>query len=76
MRAPLPPEPLMILPRYRDATSQIPGAGMGISLDEPVARGNLILAPDDAHKVYKWNAIVATVAVYAIGYAQCLWGRA
>ena len=49
----------MILPRYRVAASLIPGAGMGLFLDETVTAGRLITAPDDIRKVYKWNDVLA-----------------
>jgi hypothetical protein len=49
----------MILPRYRVAASSIPGAGKGLFLDEAVAAGRLITAPDDIRKVYKWNDVLA-----------------
>jgi len=49
----------MILPRYHVAASLIPGAGKGLFLDEAVAAGRLITAPDDIHKVYKWNEVLA-----------------
>lgn len=42
----------MILPRYRVATSRIPQAGQGLFVDEPVARGRVILAPDNIHTVW------------------------
>ena len=42
----------MILPRYRVATSSIPLAGQGLFVDEPVARGRVILAPDNIHTVW------------------------
>ena len=49
----------MILPRYRVDASQIPGAGKGLFLDEPVARGRLITAPDDIRSVYRWDEVQA-----------------
>ena len=49
----------MILPRYHVAASTIPGAGKGLFLDEAVARGRLITAPDDIRKVYKWSEVEA-----------------
>jgi len=49
----------MILPRYHIAASRIPGAGKGLFLDEPVAAGRLITAPDDIRKVYKWSEVEA-----------------
>lgn len=42
----------MILPRYRVEPSRIPGAGKGLFLDEPVARGRVITAPDNIHTVW------------------------
>ncbi|MEP6940557.1 MAG: SET domain-containing protein [Rudaea sp.] len=47
----------MILPRYHVAASRIPAAGKGLFLDQPVARGRLITAPDDIRNVYKWDEI-------------------
>ncbi|MBN8886402.1 MAG: SET domain-containing protein [Rudaea sp.] len=49
----------MILPKYHVAPSLIPGAGKGLFLDEPVARGRLVTAPDDIRKVYKWDEVEA-----------------
>lgn len=43
----------MIVPRYRVAPSRIPGAGKGLFLDEPVARGSVIVAPDKVHTVIR-----------------------
>lgn len=42
----------MILPRYRIAASRIPGAGQGLFVEEPVARGAVIVAPDNVHTVW------------------------
>ena len=39
----------MIVPRYRIADSGITGAGKGFFLDEPVARGRVVIAPDKVH---------------------------
>jgi hypothetical protein len=39
----------LILPRYRVEASRIPQAGKGLFLDEPVARGAVIIAPDQVH---------------------------
>jgi hypothetical protein len=49
----------MILPRYHIDSSLIPGAGKGLFLDETVAPGRLITAPDDIRKVYKWSEVEA-----------------
>lgn len=42
----------MILPRYHVAESRIPQAGKGLFLDQAVARGRVILAPDNIHTVW------------------------
>lgn len=42
----------MILPRYRIAASTIPGAGQGLFVDEAVARGRVLIAPDGVHTVW------------------------
>jgi len=42
----------MIVPRYHVAPSQISGAGQGLYLDEAVARGRVIIAPDGVHTVW------------------------
>lgn len=42
----------MIVPRHHVAPSQIAGAGKGLWLDEPVARGAVIIAPDNVHTVW------------------------
>jgi len=41
----------MIVPRYLVGASLIPAAGKGLFLDEPVARGAVIIAPDKVHTV-------------------------
>ena len=41
----------MIVPRHRIGPSTIPGAGKGLFLDEPVARGRVVIAPDKIHTV-------------------------
>lgn len=42
----------MILPRYRIANSFIPQAGRGLFVEEYVARGRVIVAPDNVHTVW------------------------
>ncbi|MEO5624160.1 MAG: SET domain-containing protein [Dokdonella sp.] len=49
----------MILPRYHIAPSQITGAGQGLFLDEPLARGRLIIAPDAIPRVYTFADVLA-----------------
>ncbi len=43
----------MILASYRIAPSRIPGAGQGVFLDERVAAGQIIVAPDAIPRVYR-----------------------
>lgn len=42
----------VIVPRYYISASSIPGAGRGLYVAEPVARGRVIIAPDNVHTVY------------------------
>lgn len=49
----------MILPRYRIAPSRIPGAGQGLFLDEAVARGRIVVAPDAIPRTFRWDEILA-----------------
>jgi hypothetical protein len=49
----------MILPRYHIGPSLIAGAGQGLFLDEPVARGRLITAPDAIPRVYTFDEVMA-----------------
>lgn len=49
----------MILPRYHIGPSLIAGAGQGLFLDEPIARGRLITAPDAIPRVYTFDQINA-----------------
>ncbi|MGQ0501721.1 MAG: SET domain-containing protein-lysine N-methyltransferase [Panacagrimonas sp.] len=42
----------MILPSYRIGPSLIPQAGIGLFLDQAVARGRVITAPDNIHTVW------------------------
>lgn len=42
----------MILPRYLVQPSRIAGAGKGLFIDEPVARGRVVIAPDNLHTVW------------------------
>lgn len=49
----------MILPNYHIGASLIAGAGQGLFLDEPLARGHLITAPDAIPRVYTFDEILA-----------------
>ena len=63
----------MILPRYRVAASSIPGAGKGLFLEQPVAAGRLITAPDDIREVYKWNEVQELPNAAALLSATVRW---
>lgn len=49
----------MILPQYHIGPSLIAGAGQGLFLDEPLARGRLVTAPDAIPSVYTFEDILA-----------------
>lgn len=49
----------MILHHYRVDASSIPGAGKGLFVDQPVAAGSIIVAPDDIPKVYTMAELMA-----------------
>jgi hypothetical protein len=49
----------MILPRYRVAPSRITDAGQGLFLDERVARGSVVVAPDAIPRTYTFAEIGA-----------------
>jgi len=49
----------MIIPRYHIGPSQIAGAGKGLFLDEPVARGRVIVAPDAIPNVRRFDEVAA-----------------
>ena len=42
----------MILPRYRVAASTLAGAGKGLFADEAIAKGRVVIAPDNVHTVW------------------------
>lgn len=49
----------MILPRYHIGPSLIAGAGQGLFLDEPVARGRIVIAPDAIPRVHTFDEVLA-----------------
>jgi hypothetical protein len=49
----------MILPRYRIAASTVPGAGKGLFLDETIAPGSIVVAPDAIPQVYVMDELLA-----------------
>ena len=63
----------MILPRYRIAASSIPGAGQGLFLDEPVAAGRILTAPDGIDRTYRHADINASPELRAQFHASARW---
>ncbi|MBX3689999.1 SET domain-containing protein [Dokdonella sp.] len=63
----------MILPRYHIGPSRIPGAGKGLFLDEPLARGRVITAPDDIARVHRFEDILAQVDAAKLLPATVRW---
>jgi hypothetical protein len=49
----------MILPRYHIGPSSITGAGQGLFIDEPLARGRVLVAPDAIPAVHRFEEILA-----------------
>jgi hypothetical protein len=49
----------MILPRYRVDASPIVGAGQGLFVEEPVAAGSILVAPDAIPRVYSMAELLA-----------------
>ena len=47
----------MIIPRYHIGPSKIAGAGKGLFLDEPIARGRVLVAPDAIPRVHTLTEI-------------------
>ncbi|BBD79703.1 SET domain-containing protein-lysine N-methyltransferase [Aerosticca soli] len=60
----------MILPRYRIAASAIPGAGMGVWLDEPARVGRVLIAPDAIQQTYDLQELLAQPALF---HASARW---
>ena len=63
----------MILPPYRIAASSIPGAGKGLFLQAPVARGRVVVAPDDIRGTQRWEQVRARPDAEAAMAASVRW---
>jgi hypothetical protein len=63
----------MILPRYHIGPSLIEGAGQGLFLDEAIARGRLITAPDAIPRVYTFEDILALPDAHKLLPATVRW---
>lgn len=63
----------MILPRYHIAASGIAGAGNGLYLDESVAAGDIITAPDGIERTYSLEEITASPELASQLHASARW---
>lgn len=63
----------MIVPRYRITASAIPGAGKGLFLDEAVAAGRIVTAPDAIDRTHRWDEILASPSLSADLHAAARW---
>ncbi|EIM00519.1 hypothetical protein RHOFW104T7_04250 [Rhodanobacter thiooxydans] len=63
----------MILPRYHIAASAIHGAGNGLFLDEAVAAGRIITAPDGIEQTFRYADIMASPSLRAQFHASARW---
>lgn len=63
----------MILPSYHIGPSCIAGAGNGLFLDEPLARGRIVIAPDAISQVYRFEDILARANASALLHATARW---
>jgi hypothetical protein len=63
----------MILPRYHIAASTIRGAGQGLFLDETVAAGRIVTAPDAIERTFSYGEIAASAELRAQFHASARW---
>lgn len=63
----------MILPRYHIGPSSIAGAGQGLFLDEAVARGRIVVAPDAIDRTWRFDEIAAATDAPARLAAAARW---
>jgi hypothetical protein len=63
----------MILPRYHIAASTIAGAGKGLFIDETVAAGRIITAPDGIDRTFRQAEIDASAELRGQWHAAARW---
>lgn len=63
----------MILPRYHIGPSSIAGAGQGLFIDEPLARGRVLVAPDAIPAVHRFEDILARADADSLLPATVRW---
>lgn len=72
-RAPPSGVSLVILPRYRIGASTIPGAGLGLFVEEPVPRGRVVIAPDGIGGTYNFEDLQADPELAAQLHTSVRW---
>ena len=63
----------MILPRYRIGASTIPGAGLGLFVEEPVSRGRVVVAPDGIGATHGFDELRDTPDLAAQLHTSVRW---
>lgn len=63
----------MILPRYRISASDIAGAGQGLFLEQDVAAGQIVTAPDAIDRTYSHRELVGSPELAAQLHASARW---
>jgi hypothetical protein len=63
----------MILPRYRIAASAIAGAGNGLFLEEAVAAGRVLTAPDAIERTWSLSEILSAPELREQFHASARW---
>lgn len=63
----------MILPRYHIAPSAIQGAGKGLFIEEKVAAGRIISAPDAINQTFRHADLMASPELKAQLHASARW---
>jgi hypothetical protein len=63
----------VILPRYRIGASTIPGAGLGLFMEEPVPRGHVVIAPDGIGGTWSFEDLQADPALAAQLHTSVRW---
>lgn len=63
----------MIVPRYRIAASGITGAGQGLFLEQDVAAGHIVTAPDAIERTYRYDELTGSPELAAQMHASARW---
>ncbi|HJU27127.1 MAG TPA: SET domain-containing protein [Rhodanobacteraceae bacterium] len=63
----------MILPRYRISASTIPGAGLGLFMEEPVPRGRVVVAPDGIAHTHDFEELYGNPELAAQLHSAARW---